>query len=491
MVDGGISGLLADLRSTLVGALEVAEACLQFATQASTAPGYVFNSSRYRGLDVKTAIDASIPGSTPTLLEPAELEGVATALESSKDCALAAWYVAFRIARSISQDFSAHLTAKTGASVFTLEDQDVFCIPPEACTSLYGARSFSERDDVDRYPFEPSHVPGLALWRADVHHPFSVVVDTEAGAQFSAALDDHDGSLSITLIQPNTSILEMFIDDFAPPEQPDRRFFGVRPLDREKQRETISDAISRAADPSAGIVLLPELVTTEHDAVAIGEQIAAWTGNSDLTVLPRVIIGGSYHHEENGVRRNTTKVHFPSRTGPPVADRTYSKSAAFFMDFPTEVLEYLTDEAPRYTGDVHFREDVEPSTEIRLYLGDNYSAIVVICSDLLDRTFLDVIRRLRPSLVLVCNMTYKSEGFVSVAHSLISHSQTTTVMVNNPGTWWPQSDKETLPPPDGVIIGMPLARDRILTHSFGGERLVCFITGGAPEPPKLNVPGFG
>ena len=484
MIDGGISGLLADLRSTLVGALEVAEACLQFATQASTTPGYVFNSSRYRGLDVKTDIDASIPGSISSFLDPAELEGVAAALERSMDSSLAAWYVAFRIARSISQDFSAHLTDKAGASVFTLEDLAVFCIPPEACSALYGSRSFRERDDVDRYPFEPSHVPGLALWRTGAHHPYSVVVDTEAGGQFNAALNDHDGSLSITLIQPNSSIVEIFIDDFAPPEQSDRRFFGVRPLNRERQRETISDAISRAADPPAGIVLLPELVTTESDAKAIGEQISAWAATGDTTTLPRVIIGGSYHHEEKGIRRNTTKVHFPSGTGPPVADRTYSKSAAFFMDFPAEVLEYLTQHSSQYTGDVHFREDVEPSTEVRLYLGDSFSAIVAICSDLLDRTFLDVIRRLRPSLVLVCNMTYKSEGFISIAHSLISHSQTTTVMVNNPGTWWAQSEGAPLPP-DGVIIGMPLAGSRILTHSFNGERLVRFTTG---EPPHLSVP---
>jgi len=488
--DGGLDTLLTALRTTLVGALEVAEQCLQFATLASAeTPGYTFNSSHYRGLDVKPEIDRAIPGSISSQLSPRMLSDAASAIERSSNPPLASWYLAFKIARSMSQDFSAHLVNERGESVFTLNDLDAFCVPAEACTALYGQRSFSERADVDRSPFEPSQVPGLSLWKTDTHLPFSVVVDTEGGAQFSASLGDHGDVLAITLIQPNDSIAEIFIDEFAPAVEPDRRFFGVRPLDPTKQLQTISESLSRAVGIPTGIVLLPELVNTASLARSIADQVMAMTGDSAGAVLPRVVVGGSYHHIEDGVRRNTTLVHFPSRTGPPVADRVYSKSAAFFMDFPPEILEYLTGTKGEYTGDLHFREDVEPSTEIRLYIGDAFSAVVVICSDLLDKTFLNAIHRLKPSLVLVCNMTYKSEGFVSIAHDLIAHSQTTTVMVNNPGEWWNGKSGAPKPdPPDGIIIGMPLAGNRILQHNFeSDERIAQFSTRGAPASPQLST----
>src|SRR5690349_12538423 len=82
-----------------------------------------------------------------------------------------------------------------------------------------------------------------------------------------------------------------------------------------------------------------------------------------------------------------------------------------------------------------FREDIEPSYKIRLFTGAQFSVAVVVCADLLNKDFRRALEALKPSLVLVCNMTPKQGDFASVAHALILASQATLVAANNPARW--------------------------------------------------------
>ena len=169
-----------------------------------------------------------------------------------------------------------------------------------------------------------------------------------------------------------------------------------------------------------------------------------------------MVVSGSYHHVEHEidpktnlvreVRRNSTQILFP-RTNPPMQRRRHSKSGKFIYEAPQAVMEawkrsrWIFDWKAVFAlmlgshGSREFREDVKASTHITLFAGAQFSVVVVICADLLNKTFRSVLETLQPSLVLVCNMTPKQGDFTSVAHALILAGQSTLVSVNNPAKW--------------------------------------------------------
>jgi hypothetical protein len=370
---------------------------------------------------------------------------------------------------------------KEGRTEFVLANLAVYPVPPEACRAIYGDQQFSERAGIDRHSYEPFVASGLALWRDGRHGQFKVRIDTAAGEAFNAALEE-GGGLRIGLVQPNSEFSDMHLGEPTDPKKPDSRFFGVRPADPENQLKLIKKAVSEAQGYDVGIILLPELVTTEKNAKALGASM------QDCRPKLQVVVGGSYHHtDEAGVKRNSTRVHFVNRTdGRHLDDRIYSKSGPFYVDLtpkPANPDKAAAIQATSEKPDLKFREDVEPSLEVRLYVGENITVVVLICADLLNSTLRHLVNRLGPSLVLVCNMTYKTEGFVDIAHELIAEAQSTSVMVNNPGSW-PASD------PDHVLVGMPLENDRVMCEKFpDGERVMVFDTRpGADGRPSLGKP---
>ena len=391
---------------------------------------------------------------------------IATAIGGLDDAdkPLAAWVIAQLIATAIAGKFG---TFTTRRAEHTLEDLQGFIVPPDSANTLHGGYTgLSAKPGPDLNQYDPSAVSGLKLWLDErlLHGQFKVTIDKAGAAQFDAALGAGK-KLKIALIQPNKNLMELSVARVSPESEAHRdpRFFGVGPRCAKAQTKKVIKGLKLAAAAGAGVVLLPELVMTEAEAGKIaaelgepGKIIAHGTPEYAL----KVVVSGSYHHVEiddrgRKFRRNSTQVLFP-RTPGPMLQRQHSKSGKFVYPATQTVIEAwkrsrwifhwpavftllkqkLIKKAEQNRPSVlEFREDVKPGTEIRLFTGPRFSVVVVICADLLDKTFRRVLETLQPSLVLVCNMTPKQGDFASAAHALILACQSTLVSVNNPATW--------------------------------------------------------
>jgi len=122
-----------------------------------------------------------------------------------------------------------------------------------------------------------------------------------------------------------------------------------------------------------------------------------------------------------------------------------------------------------------FREDIEPENKIRLFTGAQFSVVVVVCADLLNKDFRRALEALKPSLVLVCNMTEKQGDFASAAHALILACQATLVAANNPARWWKFVGIPGKCVP-GAMVGMPVreASKRVVEANVPRNKIIIF-----------------
>ena len=446
-----------DLTTPLVRPFDVAEACLKYATWR-TRNGYQFNSAGWNEWDITRELQRDVPLTVRATLDPVAVPRIADTIDRAKyHSPLAAWVAAKLISTGRSRKF----TDDRYVLEHELKDLEGFAIPPSGPELLCGkGTDFSTRPGSDRNQYDPSAVEGLALWRDEplFHGDFKAIVDRTCAAQLDVAIG-HDGRLKVALIQPNKSLLGLSVTMVSPKSDTAHRFFGVGPRRAKAQTKKIVEGLRLAAAAGAGIALLPELITTKAEVAKVAAELST-QGNiisdrPDKQTL-RVVVSGSYHHVDAGNKqRNTTKVFFPQSPSP-MLQREHSKSGMFVYRTRQSDVEawqhspwifhwpavfalirerirgvlLRKDEKP-----LDFREDVEPSKEIRLFAGSRFSVVVVICADLLNRTFRRVLETLQPSLILVCNMTPKQGDFASVAHALILDCQSTLVGVNNPATW--------------------------------------------------------
>jgi hypothetical protein len=449
-----------DLTTRLVRPFDVAEACLKYATW-STRNGYRFNSAGWNEWGVTQELQRDVPLTVRATLDPAAVPRIADTIDRAKpDSPRAAWVTAKLISRGISQKF----TDDRYVLEHELKDLEGFAVPPNGAEMFYSKEEkLSARPGPNRNQYDPSAVEGLALWRDEplFHGDFKVIVDRTCAAQLDVAIGD-DGRLKVALIQPNRSLLELSVTTVSPESDTAHRFFGVGPRRAKAQTKKILKGLKLAAAAGAGIALLPELITTKAEVDKLAAELSS-PGNIiphrlDKQTL-RVVVSGSYHHVDTGnEQRNTTKVFFP-RSPSPMLQREHSKSGMFvyfasqslmeawkrspwILHWPAAfalIRDYLRaslfPKVVKPPENVGFREDVEPSKEIRLFAGPRFSVVVVICADLLNRTFRRVLETLQPSLILVCNMTPKQGDFASAAHALILDCQSTLVGVNNPARW--------------------------------------------------------
>jgi hypothetical protein len=462
-----------------VGVADVAAACLRYATARAESPGYVFDSAGERTLDVRPDLVKHIGGHLKGFLHPDDVAEILKAIAKSNDRPLAAWCAAHLISLAMDRDFhaSAHM-----ASVHRLRHLEHVPVAAGAAEALYGStKGLSARLGPERRRTDPTSVGGLALWRADRVHPYQVVIDRAGGEQFSMCLDEQT-SLRIALIQPNRTLDELCLQALSPADEAPW-FFGIRPHDEAAQIDKVTAGLKHALTAGAGIALLPELVMTESTVETIAERLAdpgpILEPGCDHHTL-RVVVSGSFHHLDADVQRNSVRVHFPRDLA--VDDRQHSKSGLFSMTAPRSALEAMTCDHsamsapaaaatpdPASVAMAEFREAVVPTNEIRLYLGAKFSAVVVICADLLDQVLVDAVKSVAPSIVLVCNMTEKYADFASVAHEFIRAGQTTLVAVNNPARWFGG-------PEVGALVGKPLRNeaDRTETGNFADADHILF-----------------
>ena len=217
-------------------------------------------------------------------------------------------------------------------------------------------------------------------------------------------------------------------------------------------------------------MLLPELVMTEAEADKIAAELGT-PGNIIAHGTPehtlKVVVSGSYHHVEvddavenfdvtppkcfsrepptrccsgstpNPASSSILRLKPSSRRGSGLGGFLTGRRCSRCLNTSSvnlntsSVKELSKTALPSY----RFPRNLKPAAEIRLFTGPRFSVVVVICADLLDKTFRRVLETLQPSLVLVCNMTPKQGDFASAAHALILACQSTLVSVNNPATW--------------------------------------------------------
>lgn len=461
----------------LIGAFEIARACLRYAYQ-ETQRGNHFSSAGVRGLDRYQDLLRVVGGDVSTALTGDVVNLLADIVSSSQYPSLAAWCIADALSVAIGQDFAAHLEAPGGASEYELQHLDAYYLYPGACHDLYGADApFSERAGVDRDPANPVRVSGLALWiqPATGRGPYRVVVDKAGGDAFNAGLSA-DG-LEIALVQPNRHLRELNVDWLSKKDDNDCRFFGIAPTDVVKQKAIVEDGITKARQSGAAIVLFPELVTTEGGAA---DAAKFWHGSTASAPHLHVVVAGSFHHESATGRRNTAHVYFRDFVND-VAVREHRKSGEFIFPMTRPALSALLDgdasKGPAAEKDLawtvgkKFREDIALEREIRLYPGTHFSTVVVICADFIDRGMQDVLRPLRVSLQLICNMTPKIDGFVNAAKGFVQSGQTTTLSVNNPAEWPALGGDVKV---EGAVACMPVRPQRRNTETahFGKDELV-------------------
>ena len=480
-----LADLYSDLTTRLVGAFEVAEACLGYATW-KTRDGWVFDSENWRELDVAEDLCRRVPTSIQTGLHPRVLQMIADTIVSSANPPLAAWITAMLISVGVSRNFAAF---DPYGPVYNLRDLRGVAIATVSPKILYG-RTAGLSTNPGRFfnSFDASAVNGLMLWRDEphLHGQFEVIVDRSCAAQFEAAMDT-DKKLKIALIQPNRSLLGLSVTTVSP-EGDRHRFFGVGPRCPKAQTKKILKGLKLAQSAGAGIALLPELVTTEAEANEVAWELGTTSNiisHNDFGHTLRVVVSGSYHHvDTSNHQRNTTQVVFP-RTSP-VLHREISKSGEFFYPSTQAVMEAWKRSRwlfnwravlALFKGSLktRFREDIQPEYKIRLFTGAQFSVVVVVCADLLNKDFRRALEALKPSLVLVCNMTEKQGDFASAAHALILACQATLVAANNPARWWKSVGIPGKSVP-GAMVGMPVreASDRVVEANIPRNKIMIF-----------------
>lgn len=206
-------------------------------------------------------------------------------------------------------------------------------------------------------------------------------------------LDKIDGDTSLqTLVPWCWSELTLL-------DEGEHRCFGVAPREAAKANRPIELA-ERAVQGS--VVVLPEVAVSDEQAREVGRVLSA----------RKVLLGvcGSAHVVgADGVRANVSRI--VSRQG---LEATQRKIVRASLHGRTEDI-----------------ETADPTLEV--FFGSTWSAVVLICRDFIDQRILELVRILRPGLVLVPACSPSTPDFENDAASLASAQA--HVLVANTCEW--------------------------------------------------------
>jgi hypothetical protein len=401
---------------------EIAGACLRFSYEL------VGNSMGFDATDPRITAQCNDfvrivnEGNAPFLI-PDEVAQLIGYIKTSKTPALAARAAAIALAGTHFENFGNALSQH--ASEHALKPLDCFPVYPKACRRIYGGeRKLTMFPGDTRNRYDASRIAALALWTGDA--PINVVLDIQVGAYIEKHLFDGKEFRHFALIQPNEDVSELSMKEVLTKT---RRFFGVSPRNSRTQERKILKALHAADSETVGVsvAILPELCATEKIAEAIKSM---QFGNI------KMIVAGSYHattvNGSSEIRRNTAEVIFPGKAS---FLRRHHKSGAFEFEMTGPLRHAMKLKDLSSMDGERFTEDIEPSRELRIFIGPSLSIVALICADLLDAAIDGALASLRPSLLLVASMTPATVDFVNIARGLVASGRTTTVMVNNPRTW--------------------------------------------------------
>ena len=285
----------------------------------------------------------------------------------------------------------------------------------------------------------------------------------EWAAQFRVVFDYSVMHVLAGLITTDTVVATCHpngsLDELELPQDHRGRSFPVRPADLDRQRERIDSLLAAAVAEGASIVVLPELCVDETLARALEDWVRRPVG-------PRLLVAGSFHHEDPpdstaarrvGRRRNTAMVWVRGREGPLLHDK-------------------------HSPADRPVLEDLQPQgwPELRVYVTeDGWHLVIAICRDLLNPHAVHALTEAGANLVLVPAMSETLVPFGGPVAQLVGEDQALVVVANNPALWsGPEHPKAQRPA--RALVGHP-----------GFRQLIRWVSAGDSGPgiARLSVGG--
>ncbi len=185
-------------------------------------------------------------------------------------------------------------------------------------------------------------------------------------------------------------------------------------------RKKLADAMTKAANAGANLVILPELVMSERD---LGEMRAAWASvveahrGHDVPehTKPQMMIPGTWHTIRSPNKNVNTSELWGSRVGVGATDIT-------------KVVPY----AHRLSNEATIVEDINtPRTpDLVLFCSPNATMLVMVCVDFLLDELRDLARDLYVSLVIIPSMSEKNRIFRELMVGHVAATEAVTIFVD-------------------------------------------------------------
>ena len=261
----------------------------------------------------------------------------------------------------------------------------------------------------------------------------------EWAAQFRVIFDYGLAEALTGLIGPDTVLATCHpnraLAEFAFPADARGLTFGVRPVDELAQHAEIDRLVSAAVAAGASVVVLPELCVTE----SLAAKLQDWTCRPGG---PRLLVAGSYHHEDRhpaaedgdlaGPRRNTAVAYLRGCQVPLTQDK-------------------------HSPADRPVNEDIQPAgwPQLRVHVsGDGWHLVIAICRDLLNPHAVHALTEAGVNLALVPAMSETLVAFGGPAAQLVGAGQAFVAVANNPADF-SAATEPTARRPARALFGHP------------------------------------
>lgn len=282
-------------------------------------------------------------------------------------------------------------------------------------------------------------------------------------AQFQVIFDYGHAQVLAGLIGPDTVIATCHpnrrLDEFDFPVDSAGLTFPVRPVDLQRQQQEIDRLIRAAVAAGASIVVLPELCVTS----ALAAQLQEWTCRPDG---PRLLVAGSYHHEDpHGAAEGSGRSE-PQRR---------NTAIAFLRDCPAPMIHDKHSPA-----DSPINEDIQPSgwPQLRVHVSDDgWHLVIAICRDLLNPHAVHALTEAGVNVALVPAMSETMVAFGGPVAQMVGATQAFVAVANNPADFSTTADA-AVRRPARAIFGHP---------GFGQQTRLVQPNNGEPGVALLRV----
>lgn len=280
-------------------------------------------------------------------------------------------------------------------------------------------------------------------------------------AQFQVIFDYSHADLLTGIIGPDTVIATCHpnrgLDEFDVPVDAAGLTFPVRPVDLQRQRHDIDRLIRAAVAAGASIIVLPELCVTAE----LAAQLQAWTCRPDG---PKLLVAGSYHHEDPHVAVEGSGHSQPRRR---------NTAIAFLRDWPAPMIHDKHSPA-----DSPVNEDIQPSgwPELRVHVSDDgWHLVIAICRDLLNPHAVHALTEAGVNAAFVPAMSETMVAFGGPVAQMVGAGQAFVALANNPADFSTPADASARHPALAIFGHPGFGQQTRLVQSIDGEPGVALL----------------